>query len=104
MVKMPSPTIIIFANAPPPDSFRYALSADRWRAADLRNAQLSGGRFLLDEKEFPGVVDDDRYMGLDAAMGPPVCLLQNGLLTASRLPIVVEDDDAGTAAGAAGTN
>lgn len=67
-VKLPSPTIILFANAPMPDSFKYALSPDRWREVDLRNTRVhaESKRFILSASDFPGVyTDTDNYVPLE---------------------------------------
>lgn len=59
-IKLPSPTVIIFANAPMPDSFKYALSPDRWREVNLRETRVHSvtNRFVLCADAFPGVYTD----------------------------------------------
>jgi len=98
-IKMPSPIIVIMANAPPPDSFKYALSADRWRAVDLRNTPVQHGRFVLDPHAFSGVIDDDRYIALSP--GPPMLTAAGGKLTGVQLPIVMEESEDEEASAAA---
>jgi hypothetical protein len=66
-VKLPSPTVIIFANAPMPAAFKYALSPDRWREVNLRETPVHvSDRFILSATDNPGVYTDlDNYVPLE---------------------------------------
>lgn len=87
-IKLPSPTVIIFANAPMPDSFRYALSPDRWRELNLRDTpvHIETSRFVLCGDAFPGVyTDEQNYVVRQTLPQRPALSVNGGKITLSTI-------------------